>query len=315
MQLEALGIDMTERKQMSETHVLLIPEGLRLVGKDGKVGSGSNGEGGLQQEWDKAWMQEVETSRTVKCLWELVDLPAKDESQFPEAVMGFTNRWGLLNLPNLGAKHIDQPSSIKMSNWGDSVEEVRAFLKLLIATEAGDPVEDDVVETLWSNDPDFPGSLFGEHGEPISGTELMKRVQEAVSERWDAESRPKRIQYQRSMAIWTLSGLADLESEGRTVPVWDDRGRRLGNTAYGVKGIVGASLQDIFMSLEMDVFLCSVCGKPFPFEESPGKRRPRIGVQRFCSPECRASAKRKATLASWHRNKDRKLLRRRNPLD
>ena len=57
----------------------------------------------------------------------------------------------------------------------------------------------------------------------------------------------------------------------------------------------------------LDIFTCSMCGSLYQFEESEGRRRPRMHARRFCSPTCRAGAKRADNLASWHRNKKRRV--------
>lgn len=79
--------------------------------------------------------------------------------------------------------------------------------------------------------------------------------------------------------------------------VWDERGRR----AEGLDEIILSHVATMFLATGVDVLVCSVCGQPFPFDESPRGRRPRFGVRRFCGDACRREAKRESNRLSWRR--------------
>lgn len=54
-------------------------------------------------------------------------------------------------------------------------------------------------------------------------------------------------------------------------------------------------------TLQVELYICSVCEKPFSLPE--GARRPREGFSRFCSDDCRKKSKRALNLKYWHQNK------------
>ena len=94
------------------------------------------------------------------------------------------------------------------------------------------------------------------------------------------------------------------EAEGTPVaPVWDSKGRRVEARARGVREIVATQLLAVFAAPELGLFLCSMCGRAFAVD--PEERRPRRGVRRFCSDDCRREAKLESNRASWHKNKQK----------
>jgi len=62
---------------------------------------------------------------------------------------------------------------------------------------------------------------------------------------------------------------------------WDEKGKRAHDLAEGVHQIVGAHLGRMFLAPQLDIYVCSMCGRPFPFDDQPGVRRPKRGARRF----------------------------------
>lgn len=264
---------------------------------------------------------------TRQCLWDFADLGSKATR---EQMMRFVTRWGLLGEGaaqplNLRLTHRSDRDSLSchMGNWRWLTSKVRYLLQLMIATELGDLIDDDILEQIagrerWSYSywfvlrsevADLEAGLLGN---PVRQANEADAVLQDVLEHWRAARREGLgLEVQRHLATrilhyWLLSRSDG--SGGWTHLEWDDDGRRLvgrPENDIGVMEIVEYHLMNVFTSEQMDIYECSVCGHLFNHDDVRQKRRPKKGQRRFCGDDCRSAARRADNLASWHRNKSR----------
>lgn len=314
---ELVGLDvmMNSERPPSGSHVLLMPVGMQL----GDFQIGVWARDGEMLRWDRIETRTERAEATAQCLWDFIKLADGELGDF----VGFVSKWGLLDLGkdleefegrwgmrevfefgrSLDSRVADQAGSSHFETWRRLARQARAALRIIAATEAGELVSEDVLEILdyWD---DTQRTLWAS----------VRRL-----EAWRVERRAGRgLALQRRFIVNFFNGfvgkLGPTEEQEYglhrpwTFPLepvvsWDDEGRRLESVAYGVRQVVGAHLLSIFSTPGVDVFICSVCGNPYPFEPSEGQRRPQRGRRRFCSEACMTTARRANNRASWHRNK------------
>ena len=242
-----------------------------------------------------------------KCLWDFADLTEGDKA----GVLRFVETWGVSTTWEAldGSRSL---SSNLFQSWFVRAHRVRAILHALALTATGDLVDEETLHELsallvydeWKVQRHFGDPLLGRF--TAESPEVRhQRLRDERAATWQRlRAAGSGIAIQRQMLVLVLYnfflGL-------QVSPSWDEGGRRLTTQAEGVEDIIGATLQSLFLSQSIDLFVCSTCGKTYPFESIGSERRPRRGVSRFCSHECRAEGKRKVNLESWHRNKTRWL--------
>lgn len=262
---------------------------------------------------------------TRQCLWDFADLGSNATR---EQMMRFVTRWGLLgegatqqlNL-QLGHRSDRDSLSCNMRHWRWLTSKVGNLLQLMSATESGDLIDDDILARIASQERWKYSFEFGLRSdeEELDGAlerDPVRRAKEAdailrdVLEHWRAARREGLgLEVQRRLATRVLRYLLLPGSRGGWAHVeWDDDGRRLvgESRAYiGVMEIVNYHLMNVFTSEQMDIYKCSVCGHLFNHDDERQQRRPKKGQRRFCSDDCRSTARRADNLDSWHRNKSR----------
>ncbi len=286
-------------------HFLLRPMGLRYEEEEGIpaiLGDDAN----IGMVWDGIEFEESSAASTAKCIWDFVALL----DQPLTAIHDFVGKWGLYDFgEDMDWMTVDQTAEKGLVEWVEQIREVDAILRILAATETEELVPLDLLSDLHAYDttePDFKNELIGGRiPTGLGSQELQRFLRDRMLDRWTFERhRGYGLALQRSMIEHALNYWS---SEVSSYPIWDENGRRLETSAYGVMQIIAAQLTNIFMSTTLDVFICSVCARPFSFEATGALRRPKTGAQRFCTHACRVEAKRQANLASWHKNKARWL--------
>ena len=252
--------------------------------------------------WDSLIHREVTPNESRRCLWDLIDLVAIPSESFPEEYIRFTERWGTLD----SGQYVDYSLGLDDPQFGDPVELLRwanqthSLLLTLLGTEAGELVDERVLLDLREGDAEEWDALATMPFEDID------RIEELQLERWRSKrAAGQGLDLQRALVsmLVTTHYLGSNDSQAE----WDSKGRRAQSVARGVREIIGTHVSAIFLSPQIGIFSCSVCGKPFEFAEEEGKRRPRRGAQRFCSEACRLVGRRASNLRSWNRNKARWL--------
>lgn len=317
LDLELVGLDvmMNSERLPSGSHVLLMPVGMQR----GEYQNGVWAPDGERLRWDRIETRTESAEATAQCIWDFIGLVDGAVDDF----VGFVSKWGLLDFgedldgfegymgkrqlfdfgERLDSRLTDQAGSSHFAKWRRVAHEARSALRIIAVTEAGELVGEDVLEILdyWD---DFQRTLWS----------TARR-----QERWRAERKAGRgLALQKRFIVNFFNGFvgklgpSEEQEYGlhrpwtfplEPVVLWDDEGRRLESVAYGVRQVVGAHLLSIFTTPGVDVFICSVCGNPYPFEPSECQRRPRKGRRRFCGEACVTTARRASNRASWHRNK------------
>lgn len=299
-------------------HTLLLPVGLHLVDE------------GEAMVWDRLELRPRPASSTRRCLWDFAGLAGADDTE----MLRFVNRWGLLDWgEDHGMLDTDVEGSRALVEWDAAIETVSLWLRAFVLTEASGPL---TAEEFWplvyhlmlemnikgilgippewqwlaglgENDP--ARSVFPTDPAEWAGRAdaFLDAIREAERNQWIA-----RWQAERQAGTW-LTAQRWLVSqvlnfwiepyEGMVRTIWDDAGRRIEYTAYGVREIVGAHMAAIFAAPMADVYLCSMCGRAFELPDGEA-RRPREGARRFCGDACRLAARRESNRAAWHRHKD-----------
>ncbi len=268
--------------------------------------------------WRSVLARDVDPDETLHCLWEYVRLPENPTERIPK----FVQTWGLLEW-GPGSELAESEKEQGFAEWIEAAEEAERLLRAFVMTEQGDLVPEDLLWDLREGDRRQYYSYDEEYGvRPISQEEIQILRVSRQRDYFDTERRAGRgLALQRALIV-NLLGEIVMPPENRSwgdertvqgepaVPLlfgytWDDRGRRVEARASGVREIVASHLLSIFASSQPDVFICSVCGRPFSTESAQTLRRPRAGVRRLCSEACRIAAKRESNRASWNKNKDR----------
>ena len=327
LQLENLGVEMASLNEIDDSsHYLLMPRNVRLNLEKWGDGEWTQKEG-VTMEWDSLARVPMAPRDSVQCLWDLVDLSQVHPSQFPPRLLAFVAIWGIINFDAIYME-LDRPSSSDV-HWSWCLSQIlQATLVGLVSTEEKDLVDDETILRIagWEfNEKTKIEHEFVSSVDQVLVTVLLPNGRVVSRDEWESIERETHLNawhrerelgrgntFQRMIVA---GGVNYLISEGSMIPIWDDNGRRIEMAAEGVEQIVGSHMRTIFGSLQLDVYRCSICGRPFPFTETHSHRRPRRGTRRFCSPDCKADGKRQANLNSWHRNKDRWLPRRRNATD
>jgi hypothetical protein len=251
---------------------------------------------------------------TLSCFWEFLDLAGVSDEAFPEAVVRFVKKWGLLDFgEDAEYMEIDKEASCALLNWRDEVTEAHKLVLAMVATAGGELVAEGVLRDIRGLDESLQESTLDmKTWISLYRTFSLVAWRQAQEDDWRARIQAERrtgrgLELQRMLVT---NRLAEWVNIADFIPVWDEDERRVETVSRGVHHIVGAHLLGLFVSSPLDVFLCSVCGRPYPLDVSTTQRRPRTGSRRFCSDECRAQAKRADNLASWHRNSARWTRRR-----
>ena len=307
---------MTEAEPLSgAVHILLIPRQLRLASDEKSDGIDPrnvttedlmDAGHGLVFFWDSLTLHEVTPDSTRRCLWDLIDLVSVPEESLAEECVRFVERWGTLDFGEDAPYMVD----LDQPQHGDPLEFLwlaqrsRSLLVTLAATEVGELVDERLLLDLKDGDaaeleaPSLIETL-------ISGSleDYMALKLERQRARWrDQRAAGQGLDLQRSL-VSTLVTQDYLFNPEQFEAEWSSNGRRVQRVSRGVREIIGAHVSAVFMSPQVDIFTCSVCGKPFEFVEYLGKRRPRRGTQRFCSKPCRSVARRASNRKAWHQNK------------
>jgi hypothetical protein len=156
----------------------------------------------------------------------------------------------------------------------------------------------DTVEDLNAMFRQFGVETFGQYRERVDTARQERRWQTLLQERAAGDG----IRQQQRLLSNVLTDLLGMRYMRFA---WDERGPVMILEAVGIDEVVFSHIATIFLSPEVDVLVCSVCGMAFLFEDSSGERRPRYGVRRFCSDECRREGKRQSNRLSWRRNSSR----------
>jgi len=250
--------------------------------------------------WD-SWEQfEISREQAQTCFWEFIQ--AADVS--PSGALDFIKKWGLF-----------APAGPNRAGWLPFVDFLweasitRDFLITLVATEHGELVPEQTLESFADSDREMctelamaPG-VYQMHGPNRPAADANRRI------RWGKmRAQGRGIDLQRRLLCDFLD---DQYSPALGWTMWDERGRWNLRVEPGVENIVWSHLYSIFMSPQIDVYICSICGRPYEFDETNARRRPRAGTRAFCSEACRTEARRRSNRQSWARNSEKWRPRRR----
>ncbi|MSQ17738.1 MAG: hypothetical protein EXR54_09315 [Dehalococcoidia bacterium] len=231
------------------------------------------------------------------------------DEAFPEAVVRFIKKWGLLDFgEDAEYMQTEGEASCDLQYWRYEVTEAHKLVLAMVATAGGELVEEGALKDIRGSHESLQDSTldlntFLPTNRTFSWEDWLQAKEDDWLARIQTERRADRgLELQRLLVTNRLAEWVNIAS---LIPVWNEDERRVETVARGVGEIVGAHLLGLFVSSPLDVFSCSVCGRPFPLNDSTTQRRPRTGSQRFCSDDCRAQAKRASNLASWHRNRAR----------
>jgi hypothetical protein len=271
--------------------------------------------------WEALEKEEVDPSVTWDAVWEVVRLT----DATPKEILSFVQRWGSLagqwDVEGYGDRHGDGQAAVHVGDWREFADFVERLLTLLAATAQQEVVDEAFLGSIqqWDELPEVPEAKpppepSQEDIEAWMRSLNAKDVLEAFDERmrrqlnlrWEnllaERHRGMGVQQQRRMLSRTLS---DLLGTQYVSFIWDERGRAMRSQAYGLDEIIFSHIATIFLAPEVDILVCSVCALPYPFDESTQGRRPRYGVRRFCSDDCRSEGKRESNRLSWRRNSSR----------
>ena len=302
--LETAGLTMLESTNtQGGAHILLLPRKPRI--EDGRF------------LWNGVDPVEKNPRETQQCFWDYLGLADLADGALQQGVLAFVYQWGVLDY---GVGEIDfRPygrqeeleGSASLDDWPYGASRLRTLLLAILNTAQGKVIPVDMLKSLrGSYESLTPRRL--ELGEDVYRRRTLADSMEAMGrasetewlERVQVERRQGRgLELQRMVIVNRLSEWVNPRMV--FVPVWErDDIRGIRTVAHGVEEIVGAHLLEVFGTEPLDVYICSVCGRPYPWDEK-SQRRPRAGARRFCSDACRAQGRRTTNLASWHRNKAR----------
>ncbi len=292
--LEELGFAVSERPQAE--FQLIRPIGLRYI----QATEQSEREAFEGFAWD-SWRQgDVEREAAHACLWDFIQ--AVDAT--PETAMAFIQKWGVFQavVPN-------RAGTMTLADFVREAEAVRNFLLTLVATEHGELVQGQTLESFADSDRDMIRELEIRPGVQLVGGPGRPAADENRRRRWRGiRTQGKGLELQRRLLCDFLD---DKYAPAQGWTMWDERGRWNFRVESGVKNIVWSHLYSIFMAPELDIYICSICSQPFEFDEANALRRPRSGTRAFCSDRCRGEARRQSNRQSWARNSERWRPRRR----
>ena len=263
--------------------------------------------------WSDVVLKETSPDRTTRCLWDFIAL----SDGTPKRLPSFVRKWGLLDSGGESPAQPGEDGYQSIALWEEAAGEVRRLLVAIAITEEGELVPETLLWNLRDGDRRDYGHLSDRaSGGALSINEVFAAAYKRQLAYYSDERRAGRgLALQRELIVNLLGEVAvPPEWRGHTdfpaVPLsffysWDNRGRRLEARAEGVREIVASHLLSMFDSVELDVFICSVCGNPYSLETAQTQRRPRAGVKKLCSEACRKAAKRESNRSSWNKNKDR----------
>jgi len=309
--MELLGFDMNALP-FGFAHRLMRPVGVRLC----NVLEPDNDGDPVFVDGDEAiciegfTLEDVKPAETGGVLWDLVAL-----SDGRIDVLDLVRRWGLV---------WDDADEDGWAYWGlglfyDEANLIKAFLETLAETDKEQLVDAEVLEVLkggWSH---FLTSYF--LGDFATVRRLAKvlvpglaepRLHESgygwAEEVWDAlrneafnETRRngRGLELQRELITEVLR--KELWRQP-IYPTWDENGRQAQREATGIRQIAWSHIFALFAAETLDVYRCSVCGKPYPFNDHASARRPMRGKGSYCSDDCRREAKKASNRRSWQRH-------------
>jgi hypothetical protein len=271
--------------------------------------------------WESLLPEAVDSGTTRPALWELLRMAEASARDIKD----FTARWGMLSgdwdVDGYGDRYRDdygeyKAGALAVSNWRDFAAFVGRLLSLLVLTSQEEVIDLRMLESMqgWEEPSELPEFALPKESEDIDSwvrrlsadsvadafVKLRRRREER---RWQdllAEREAgKGVEQQRRLLSLKLSDLLGMQYGHFR---WDERGRRIEREAIGLDEIVFSNIAALFLSHDIDVLICSVCGMPYPFDETAQGRRPRFGVRRFCSEACRIEGKRESNRLAWRRN-------------
>ena len=315
-QLEATGIDVWQASRMNLNFAALIPVRPRLE-CDGLCDEPA-GCNSCRIVWDALEIDRPASPDAAACLWEFLS----HRSSTAEQILAFVRRWGTPEWGDDADTGGAGPGSLRLGDLRYDMIAVELLLQTLVATENDKLVDLDSLQGLWEaagGYADYSSDEYQEYQAAVSALRAPLLAGVIDSEAWDdalrlagsrtwhryREQERRRgagIEYQRHLVTWFLLSWSNAAYDQ---PTWDAGRRVVTAEVIGFKDLLGAQLRGIFSAPVIDVYVCSICGRPFLFEDRDSTRRPRRGSRRFCGPDCQEVARRASNRASWQRNKDR----------
>lgn len=329
---ERAGLDLERVGDVDVRFFAFRPRGLELAFDEDE----DTDEEGWRLKWSGfEVVAEVEGQVEPRCIDDYLGLADVESNR--GAILDFVERWGLPNLgdPDLG---LDAGDGHKTGYLWLSDLEARAvhlgrLLLAFLATEEESHLSAEELialgaheySSLWFRPPEeeaaweeveakrraaFEETILAQRRSAVEGQPIRVDIQ-GFHDELAAEARREWLRrrerdrtrgdlgYQRALIAHLVTTFSDMPYP---TAGWDSAGRRLVAEVMGADSLVGEELRQIFQSPQLDVYACSVCGRPFLFDERTGKRRPRRGARRFCSERHRLEARRESNRASWHRN-------------
>ena len=316
--MEEFGFGMNAQSA-SVRHQLIAPVGLRLVepvlvGWELPEGSKHEQpvydltEGETSLAWDGWELKEAGPASDF--LWEFVSMAGAQATDW----LSFVQRWGLLGAEDEEDLGPEEPDWRSLDEFDEASESIVAFLVLLVATNEGELLPEEVLEGFAGVDDILDveerqdrlkahGELLADQSSTSAQDQTSAIRNEVRTNRWRRMRRNGRgLDLQRDLITRILNQI--LESRPASY-FWDGEGRRLERMAVGVIEIAWSQLASRFTSTSVDIYGCSVCGRPFPFDPESSERRPRSGARALCGDECRQQAKRESNRQSWQKNKSK----------
>lgn len=311
LQLELSGVDLRQASWMDIEFFALLPDDLRFGPPNEE--EPEFGESDSWLHWSGAEPTPI-AGELERCLWDYVRLAEAPPAHFLE----FARDWGMPHAGDRGRPDRPEKSdSMSLRSWREAARALAGTLLVLVDTENRTLSSLDVLWDMhapfgYEHEPEDGEIWYMERPRPWSESvaffDLPPERQTALrKDHWYRERQREReggsgLVYQReallhAVRMWGYSTSWSI--------AWNETGRVAQASAQGASALAGAHLRAIFTAPTLDVYLCSVCSRPFPFLEGVGTRRPRRGSQRFCSDDCQREARRLSNRASWHRNKNR----------
>ena len=330
--LEVAGLMVQPKAPNPSQPTLLRPKNLRLAnGRDAHPWLADHYDWDNEEDddpeaylaWDALEMEEVDHAKTWDALPELLRLVHAT----PREIEAYIHRWGMLagdwDTYSYGDRFGPEQAAMTVNAWRELADFTNRLMALLALTAQGELVDESALDYLqrWEPEPHVPefelpenhrdsdfdySTFFQERGFQSYTDYLFAASDIAQERRWrnllDERATGHGVEQQRRLLAQILTGLLGVRD---TRFEWDERGRHMIMEAIGLDEIVFSHVATIFLSPEIDVLVCSVCGTAFLFDESTHERRPRFGVRTFCSDACRREGKRESNRLSWRRNSDR----------
>jgi hypothetical protein len=284
---------------------LYLPENPRLRDAEGSTPGDSRPwkwiDGDAFVVWDKATAYSIDAPSARILLFNLVQFAGSA----PAEVLQFTAHWGIpFALPQdfrSREKYLNEEGSLLVHEWVDFASDCDDLLRLLAVTAKSELADDELLDAFL---PDFSVEPKREIADAVFGkitfAEYQAESQEHRLVKWREASSPAgRLELQHRLLESKLNRIIEYQ---KPQFVWDARGRHFEWEASGIWQIALSQLQEVFAAPGVDIYICSVCDKPYEFIESPENRRPRSGVRTFCSKECRIEGKRESNRRSWRRH-------------